>query len=342
MEIKRRLVLVMLVIFIVVMVGTLGYYLLYGGTERFIDCMYMTVISLTGVGYGEVIPVTGNTRSQIFTMMMLIFGMGAILYGISALTTLMVEGELQGFIRKKKMKKRIEKLNGHYIVCGGGETGRPLIIELVKNQEQVIVIEKEEANLALCKTIEDLPYIHGDATDDGHLLEAGIPRAAGVLICLPSDKDNLYVTMTARMLNPTVRIITRMTDPKLEAKLKKAGADRVVSPNNIGALRMASEMIRPSVVDFLDHMLRSQKGTLRINQFNITENSTLNGKNIIQSGFKDKYNLLILGVKSDSQNIEFNPPPHYTLKSGMILIIMGDIADLRRAKEVYGCAGFSC
>jgi voltage-gated potassium channel len=226
----------------------------------------MTVISLTTVGFGEVIEVTGNVPAEIFTMLLIIFGMGIILYGISTVTALIIEGELSGILRKKKMFKRISKMKNHYIVCGGGETGRPILEELAKNKEPFVLIEQDEGNIQRCKSVADLLYVEGDATDDENLVAAGIENAAGIIITLPSDKDTLYVTMTARMLNKKVRIVSRMINQKLKPKLKMAGANSVVSPNTIGALRMASEMIRPTVVDFLDRMLRSKQGNLRIHQ----------------------------------------------------------------------------
>jgi len=333
MEIRRRLIFLVLTIVIVIMLGSIGYYILFEGNQKFIDCMYMTVISVTSVGYGEILTVTGNVAAQIFTMILITFGMGVILYGISTLTVIMVEGGLSGIIRKRKMAKEINKLSGHHIVCGGGETGRPLVSELIKNRETVVLIEKDISQIEHCKDIDELLYIQGDASEDQNLIDAGIARAAGILICLPSDKDNLYITMTARMLSPSVRIVCRMTDPKLEPKLKKAGANQVVSPNFIGALRMASEMIRPTVVDFLDSMMRSRKGVLRINQITISENSGLSETTIMRSGIRDRYNLLILGVKHGKEEIEFNPGPSFVLKPGMILIVMGEIDDVEKARR---------
>ncbi len=333
MNIKKRLYFVLIAIVLVISTGSIGYYILYGGKPKFIDCIFMTVISLTSVGYGEVLQVTGNPIAQIFTMVLITFGMGILLYAISSMTALLVEGELSGILRKKQMNKQIKQLNNHYIVCGGGETGCPLVAELIKNKEQVVLIELEEENITNCSDIENLLYVRGDATDDQNLLSAGIKRAAGIIIALPSDKDNLYITMTARMLKSDIRIISRMTNPKLEAKLKKAGANSVVSPNFIGALRMASEMIRPAAVDFLDTMLRSSKHNLRIHQIKISEGSHAAGKKISESGIRDKYNLLILGLKKDSGEIEFNPVPSQLLKEGLILIVMGDVQNVARARK---------
>lgn len=185
-----------------------------------------------------------------------------------------------------------------------------------------------------CKSVCDLLYVQGDATEDQNLIAAGIANAAGIIVCLPSDKDCLYVTMTARMFNKNLRIISRMANPKHKAKLKMVGADAIVSPNAIGALRMASEMIRPTVVDFLDKMLRSKAGTLRINEITISENSAVEGKRIGESKIKEKFRLLILGIKEGADDIAFNPPVSQILKKGMTLIIMGDVADMKRAKQV--------
>ena len=295
----------------------------------------MTVISLTTVGFGEVVKVTGNVPAQIFTMLLITFGMGIILYGISTVTALIIEGELSGILRKKKMFKRISKMKNHYIVCGGGETGRPVIEELAKNKEPFVLIEQNEENIQRCKSVTELLYVEGDATDDENLLAAGIEKAAGIIITLPSDKDSLYVTMTARMLNKKIRIISRMVDQKLLPKLKMAGANSVVSPNTIGALRMASEMIRPTVVDFLDKMLRSKRGNLRIHQIIVSENSSFAGKNLHESGLKAKFNLLVLAAKHNTGEIEFNPPASQVLTAGMTLITMGDADDIARARKAF-------
>ncbi len=319
----------------VIMAGSTGYYIIFNGEPEFLDCLYMTVVSLTTVGYGEVIEVTGNDTAQIFTMILITFGMGIILYGISSLTALLLEGELSGIFRKKKMAKQIDKLNDHYIVCGGGETGSGVIVELCKNNEVAVLIEEDTERIERCKEICDLLYIKGDATDDENLIAAGIDRAAGIVISLPSDKDTLYVTMTARMLNQKIRIISRMTNQHLEPKLFKAGANAVVCPNAIGALRMASEMIRPTAVDFLDRMLRSSHGNLRIHELTVSENSKFSEKEIRHCGLKERYGLLVLGAKTKAKDIEFNPAPTQKLTAGTTLIVMGAVGQIAKAKDAF-------
>lgn len=334
MGIKRRLLYAVAILIGTILMGSSGYYIIFEGDSTYLDCLYMTVISLTTVGYGEVLGITGNPSAQVFTMLLIIFGMGIILYSISTLTAMLVEGELTGMLRRRKMENKINALSGHFIVCGGGETGFPLAVELVTSKASVVLIEQDNKVLERCRQIKWLYHVSGDATDDKNLIAAGIERATGITICLPSDNDNLYITMTARMLNPTARIISRMTNSRLKPKLLKAGATSVVSPNAIGALRMASEMIRPAAVDFLDNMLRSERGELRIHQIPVKVDSPLVGVSIMQSGLRDQFNLLLLGVRRKAGDFEFRPPSSFILEAGMILIVMGDIENIDRAREV--------
>ncbi|HSO18018.1 MAG TPA: potassium channel protein [Desulfosarcina sp.] len=333
MGIRKRLFYAAAILIGTMLVGSAGYYVIFEGHSSFLDCLYMTVISLTTVGYGEVLGITGNPRAQVFTMLLITFGMGIILYSISTMTAMLIEGELTGMLRRRKMENKIKSLVDHYIVCGGGETGFPLAVELVTSKAKVVLIEQDAKTIERCRQYRGLYHVHGDATDDGNLVAAGIERATGITICLPSDNDNLYITMTARMLNPTARIISRMTNSQLKAKLLKAGATSVVSPNAIGALRMASEMIRPAAVAFMDNMLRSERGELRIHQIDVDGGSCLAGKPIIESGLRDQFNLLLLGVQRLNGEFEFRPPSSFVLEAGMTLIVLGDIENINRARE---------
>ena len=336
MNIKHRLQFVFLLIVLVILTGTLGYYALFGGRYSIWDCLYMTVISITSVGYGEIIQITGNVPAEIFTMVLIIFGMSIILYGLGAMTAMLIEGELSGLLREKKMKKTISKLNNHIIVCGGGQTGLPVIQELVKNNESVVMIESDQDSIDRCLALmEDLLYIRGDATEDENLLVAGIETAHGVAVCLPSDKDNLYITMASRMLNSKVRIISTLTNVKLKPKLTKAGANSVVSPNTIGALRIASEMIRPTVVDFLDSMLRSKQGNLRIHQVVITQGTAAVGKTLGNSGLSERFGLLLLGAKKPGGEIMFNPGARLQIEPGLTMIVMGEVDNIADAQKNF-------
>ncbi len=331
-KIKKNLFMWLSTITLIVIAGSLGYYIIFEGKPRIIDCLYMTVISLTSVGYGEVLDISNSTTAKIFTMVLITFGMGVILYGLSSLTALLVEGELSGILRKNKMEKKIKKLKNHYIICGGGEATGHLIDEMVVNKEPLILIEEKSESIDKCLISDpNLLYIQGDCTEDDNLINAGIKRAKGILLTLPSDKDNIYLSMTARMLNENIRIISKITNIHLKPKLKNAGADSVVSPNFIGSLRMASEMIRPTAVDFLDKMLRSSDGNLRIHELIIPEKSNLVGKKISESKLKDQFGLLILGARKDDNDIEFNPPHDKLIDENMVLIVMGDVEMINQA-----------
>jgi voltage-gated potassium channel len=334
MGIRRRLFFAIAIIVGTMLMGSTGYYVLFDGRSSYLDCLYMTVISLTTVGYGEVLGITGNPTAQIFTMLLIIFGMGIILYSISTLTAMFIEGELTGMLRRRKMENKINALSGHYIVCGGGETGFPLAVELVTSKASVVLVEHDNGVIERARQIKGLYHVYGDATDDKNLIAAGIERATGITICLPSDNDNLYITMTARMLNPTARIISRMTNSRLKPKLLKAGATSVVSPNAIGALRMASEMLQPTAVEFLDNLLRSERGELRIHQIAVNGGSPLAGKPILQSGLRDQFNLLLLGVRHKDGDFEYRPPSSFVMEAGMTLIVLGDIDNINRAREL--------
>lgn len=232
------------------------------------------------------------------------------------------------------MEKKINALTGHYIVCGGGETGFPLAVELVTSKASVVLVDNDNRVIDEARQVKGLYHVHGDATDDKNLIAAGIERATGITICLPSDNDNLYITMTARMLNAKARIISRMTNSRLKPKLLKAGATSVVSPNSIGALRMASEMLRPAAVEFLDNLLRSERGELRIHQVAVSSGSPLVGKPILQSGLRDQFNLLLLGVRFKNGEFEYRPPSSFVMEAGMTLIVLGDIENINRAREM--------
>ena len=332
--IKKRLTTFSLVILLVILTGSVGYALIFKGQASIIDCIYMTVISITSVGYGEVLKISGNPVAQIFTMGLITFGMGLILYAISSITALFIEGELSGARRRRRMKKEIEGLLGHIILVGEDEGTRPLMKELKACGEEVVFITQSQEGEAEEKEKKGF-FIKGDPTEDSVLEAAGIRRAKGVIIALPQDKDTLFITMTARMMNPSLRIVAQASAPSLEAKFVKAGADSVVSPNTIGALRMASQMIRPAAVDFLDEMLRSEKETLRIHEVTVTQGSGLAGRRLGQTQLDKKHDLLVLGLKHQGK-IRFNPGAETPLEEGMTLVVMGRMKKIKKIQEEIG------
>jgi voltage-gated potassium channel len=335
-SLRNRLLVGFLALSIVIGGGTIGYWWIGDGKWEVWDCLYMTVITVTTVGYGEVLPGMETTpHARSFTMVLLVFGTGVLVYFASTITAFIVEGDLKDILSKARLKKRIKRMKDHIIVCGTGSTGRHIVEELIKTLQPVVAIDR---NLEVLKEIADTnpkadyAYILGDATDDDTLNAAGLTQARGVVAALSSDKDNLYVVVSARQINPQCRIIARCAELGHVEKIKRAGADGVVSPNFIGGMRMASEMMRPAVVRFLDEMLRDQRA-MRIEEITIGAGSSLEGSTLREAGVREKFGMSVLAVRETAgAPWSYNPDPGTTLGAGVVLVVLGSaeqVKDLR-------------
>ena len=327
---ERRIWWVLLAFGGVVAVGTLGYVILEGWPV--LDAVYMTVITIGSVGYAEVHPLSTNGR--IFTMGLIVAGLGVMGYGLSTVTAFLVEGELTDALRKRRMERKIASLRDHVILVGGGETGKHIVLEFAKTEIPFVLIERETARVASLERGGSLLSILGDATDSAVLERARIGDARGLITTIPSDKDNLFVILCARELNPTIRIISRLTDEQSRSKFIRAGADVVVSENLIGGLRMASEMLRPHVVSFLDAMLRETGSVVRVEEIQIPAESPWIGKTLAEAQIRERVGVVIFGLRETaSGRYLFNPNPSARLGAGDVLIGCADrdqLATLRR------------
>ncbi len=336
---QRVLTCVGLLVFVLV-AGTAGYALLGGRDVSVMDAFYMTVITLSTVGFREVVPVSGRPVLEAFTVILIFTGVGTAFYILTTVTTLLVEGELLAILGRKRMDRRIETMKNHYIVCGGGEIGTYVVEELLATGRKVVLIEKDKERLEEVLSGHDVPFVEGDATSEEVLLKAGIERCSGVIFALPEDRDNLLGVITARSLNPSVRIVTKGVDPAVRQKMIKVGASAVVYPERIGGLRLASEMIRPTVVDFLDGMLRAQKegaGAIRIEEIRIPEGSPLEGKTVVSSALHSKTGFLVVAVKEkEGGRYLTSPSPERPFKAGDVLIVMGDATRLDELRSFVG------
>ncbi len=308
--------------------GTIGYWQLGQPTTTWLDALYMTVITLTTVGFGEIVDLSANPNGRIFTIVLLILGVGTFVYFISNLTAFFVEGRLAELLWSRRMRRTIESLDGHTIVCGCGHTGEAVITELVHTQRPLVVIERDIERL---RALEDklgaeLPQVIGDATDDDALRAAGIERAAGLVATVSNDKDNLIVTVSARMLNPRMRIVARCVESKVVDKLRKAGADAVVSPNQIGGLRLISELVRPTAVSFLDIMLRDLDHRLRIEEVPVVAGSGLVGLELGLLRKRLPRDVLIVALRDGAASWRYNPHDEVRLAAGDTVIYLGDPA----------------
>lgn len=321
---QLRLFRALLMFLVIAVVGTLGYYLLEGW--RPLDALYMTIISMTTVGYSEIGELTDAGR--VFTMCLLVGSVGTAGYAVSTIASFVVEGEFQRILRGRKMDKRIARLKNHIILCGGGRTGRHIAEEFHKTNTPFVVIEQNPEVIHQILSLGDILHLQEDATQDEALLLAGVERASGLVTVLGEDKDNVFVVLSARALNPRLRIVARLIEEENAEKLEKAGADEVVSPNAIGGLRMASVMIRPTVVSFLDEMLRVTEKTLRVEEVHVESSSPLAGQTLRDADIRGRTGLLVVALKSQDGGYRFNPEPHTVIESGDVLIVIGTPAQL--------------
>lgn len=321
-------------------VAVVGYLIIGGPNVTLLNAMYMAVVTLSGVGYGEIIDSSHNHALRTFNMFIVLIGVAVAVYVFSQLTAFLVDGELRNVFRRSRMKKRIADLKQHCIICGLGETGRHAADELLKTQTPFVAIESSTEALARSteghdERCNDLLYVIGDATDEKVLEQAGIDIAAGLISVLPSDKDNLVIIVVARQRNPALRIVSRCTDLRYAERMVRAGANSTVSPNHIGGLRMASELIRPTVVGFLDLMLQQKSRTLRVEEIALPGASSWAGKTLSELDLHDRYDLLPLAVKhaeeTDSPLI-VNPRGLTKLSAGSVIIVLGDSENLIRAR----------
>ena len=296
----------------------------------------MTVITLATVGFMEVQPLSQNGR--IFTIFIILGGMGILLYTVSTVTAFIVEGALGDILRRKKMEKKIEKMNNHFIICGAGETGWYVIKELLATKKEFVIIENIQERINKLSELGQINYLLGNATEDSILIKAGIKRARGLVSVLAEDQDNLFVVLSARELNPNLRIIARTVYEKSIHKLRKAGADGVITPSLIGGLRMASELIRPHVVSFLDQMMRTGGMTLRFEEAKLIPDSPMIGKTLGETKIPEKTGLIVVAVKDGvDMTYHYNPTTNTRLKEGDVLIVMGNVEQVKTLHECIGC-----
>ena len=332
----NRLLIALALLFVMQIIGTVGYKLLTGGSHGWPDCLYMAVVTLSGIGYREIIVTSQFPGARAFTIILIFSGMGILFYSVSTVTAIMVEMDLRDVFKRRKMKKDIKQLRNHVIVCGAGATGSCIARELEETGVSFVIVEHDEDRLNSLQKLGAALCLRGDATNDDILIEAGIDHASGLAAALSSEKDNLFLTLTARQLNPSLRIVARGLDDSVNQKLRRAGADATVAPNVIGGLRMASELIRPAIVSFLDTMLRGASAAIRFEELLITPKSKYHNKTIRSTKLREDANLLIVALRRPgSMDFEYNPPADFTLTDGMILVVLGEAREINRLKKLH-------
>lgn len=315
-----RKIIIIAVIFLALLFGGAFGYMILENTGFWMG-MYLTVITVFTVGYGDIVPI--HPSGRVFTVFLVISSVSFVMYTFSKITETMIEGELRGLYKRRKMNKQISRLRDHYIVCGFGRIGKEICKILQEHHRPFLVIEKDEEE---SKSLDELQYmrLEGDAADDDVLQSAGIDRAKGLVSVVASDADNLYITLTARGLNPNLYIMARSSGgPGVQTKLKRAGASKVISPYSIGARRMAHLIVRPTVSDFIDLTMRAGELDLMMEELKVSAASHLNGKNLIESEIRKKYDVIVVAIKRQDGVMLFNPRSETAIMAGDILIVLG-------------------
>ncbi|MFC2031136.1 potassium channel family protein [Chloroflexota bacterium] len=328
MSLERRLLNIVLMFVVIMLVGGVGYVLI----ERWswIDALYMAIITVTTVGFGEVHPLTPAGR--LFTAILVLLGVGGITYSFTALTNYVIAGELGDVYEEFKMKQQINSLRDHNIVCGFGRVGRQVCVELLREGRPLVVIESDETVFLQAKQQEYL-VVKGDAGQDEVLRQAGIERAKGLVAALDSDASNLYVVLSARALRQDLYIVTRADSEDTSAKLLRAGADRVISPYSLGGRRMAQMLVHPDVVDFLELVMQDDELQLFLEDLTVGVGCPIDCMTVGKARIREATGANLLGIKREDGMI-VSPEPSTTLHTGDVLVALGTAQQLATLAEL--------
>ncbi len=315
---------ILFIVLLLFIVGTFGYSMIEGWD--FFDSLYMTIITLSTTGYREIKPLSDFGR--IFTMVLIILGVSILFYMLGNLNIVLFE---RNFFRDRKMQTRIDRFHEHYIVCGFGRMGRKIAAELDRRNKQYVIIEKIESP---DNENNRLAYIQGDATEDSTLVKAGIERARGLVAVLGDDASNVFTTLSARVLNPGLKIIAKAEEESSREKLLKAGADRVVLPYEIGGFRVAQALLKPTVMDYIDEVFSRTDIGLEIEEVKLSDISVLTGKTVGQSGLRSELNIIIIGISREFGEWIYNPRSDTVLQQNDILIVIGGTNELVKFEKL--------
>ncbi len=327
MSSMRRLLWGVCALVIIIAAGVIGYVIIEEWS--FVDALYMTIITITTVGYAEVHPLT--TSGRIFSIFLIVGGVSGALYALSGIAGYIIEGHLGTTLGRRRMEKTIRKLKGHFILCGYGRVGQEIARIFTEEGVPFVIIDKDRESIATAEK-DGYLYVFGDATSDEVLKEAGIERARGLVAALGSDADSVYITLSARGLRPDLFIEARASSSMAGAKLKKAGANRIVAPYNLGARRMAELALRPAVVDFIDTVIRSRGRDLQMENITVSHDSTLAGLTVEEIRRRTKAAILTISRKGGKLLV--NPSIEETIEAGDRLITLGTKKQLGALEEI--------
>ncbi len=330
MEEKRKLKFILSAFVLLLLTGVLGYMILL--KLSFVDALYMTVITISTVGFGEV--GKPNMGSEIFSIIMIFAGVGIVGYAFTTFVAMLVEGKLMDLWKGNKMEKKISALNNHYIICGSGELAEVIIEKFMAEKLDFVVITDKREDLDNYSH-HDILVVEGHSTEESVLTHAGIQKAKGLISTLDTEVDNIVTVLTARNLNKEIYIISNSTSKSGSEKLLKVGANKTLSATEISGKRMASLMIKPNIISFLDVVTRIGDLELDLEEVIVKKDSYLENKNLIQAQIPKKTGLIVLAIKKiEDESLLFNPPVDYTFKIGDVLIVLGREEQVDKLKNL--------
>ena len=318
-------------IILMMLIGTIGFHVIEGWS--FLDCLYMTVITIFTVGFKEVRVL--SPQGQIFTIFVILGGVGTAIFAFTKIAEIAFEGGINKFWRRKRMEKKLKNLKDHYIICGHGRMGNIVRERLEEEKLPFVVIDIKEEQQEDLKQTSSCLFIEGDATHEDILTKAGIKKAKGLAALLPTDADNLYLVLSAKLINPSLFILSKAMDEEAERKILQIGANKVVSPYKLSGLKIAQGLIRPTLVDFMDLIIRRKELALYMEELVVKKDSKLVNRNLTECNIRRTANVIVVAMKKPGKDIEFNPSPDSKIKTGDILLVLGDKNAVNQLENIY-------
>lgn len=325
----RRILLILGLLSITVAIGTAGFVLI----EHFswFDAFYITISTITTIGYPESRPLSHAGR--VFNSFLIMFGVSAVFVAVGAMTQMIIELELQGRPGERRKMKRIHELHDHFIVCGYGRVGRNASLEFQRTGAPFLVIDRNEQRVTKAMTAGMLAVV-ADATQDDSLRDAGVLRAKGLIAALPSDAENLFIILSAKALNPHLTVVTRASEEEAGEKLRRAGADTVLTPFSMAGRQLADVLLRPQVVEFMDFARSNIGSEVAMEQVRVTPKTQVTAKTFGELLELRRSGVIVLAIRKQGGETTFNPPPEFAISAGDVLIVMGERANLQRLERI--------
>lgn len=324
---KGQRILIMFTILLVL--GTVGYMIITDSS--FLDGLYMTIITISTVGFREVTTLTSS--GKVFTIFIIFGGLGVVSYSLLEAVSFLIDGGVNRIFRRRLMEKQIDEMVDHIIVCGAGQTGSSVVEQFQNTKTKFVIIEILESRATELEE-SGIPVICGDATNEDILMQAGISKAKGLVSCLDSDSHNVYTVLTARGVNPKLYIVSRSVEKGADRKLKRAGADKTIAPNEIGGVRMAYLMLKPNVVSFLDIVTRFDDELLELGQVSVENDSDIASLMIKDASIPKRTGLIIIAIQRPGEKLRFNPVPTEVLIPGCSLLVLGKSDKIEMLKSI--------